>query len=220
MLLSMVGCCVVCRALPAASSIVQICQPSPSCGALLLLFLLGCRPLLLTIASRCLLLFYQASITFAAPVEGWLLRSLPAQQHTNYITRLKMFPVSTSWTYCGLLRVSTCKRMKNLKGCQFFLSTYFVTTLSELIPTYMEECVSATGLTDTSQKIGRHNRMLPTCRDDIRDMLATDRNVCRLRGVANRHKSRDIVSQVQVDPRCCTDTGAVPTMFRIFEDTQ
>ena len=37
-----------------------------------------------------------------------------------------------------------------------------------------------------SQKNGRHNRMSPTCRDDISDMSATDKNVCRLRGVADR----------------------------------
>ena len=30
------------------------------------------------------------------------------QQHTNHITKLKTFPVSTSWTYFDLLRVSTC----------------------------------------------------------------------------------------------------------------
>ena len=38
-----------------------------------------------------------------------------------------------------------------------------------------------------SQKNGRHNRMLPTCWDDISDMSATDKNVCHLRGVADRH---------------------------------
>ena len=115
-LLSMVGCCVICYLSPAALSAVQICQPLLSCGALLTLFLLGRRSLLLTIASRCLLLFYRASIAFAAPVEGWLLRSPPAQQHTNHITKLKTFPVSTSWTYFDLPRVSTCTRMKNLRG--------------------------------------------------------------------------------------------------------
>ena len=102
MLLSMVGCCVVCRPLPAALSAIQICQPPPSCGALLALFPLGHRPLLLTITSRCLSLFYQASIAFAAPVAGWLLRSPPAQQHNDHIKKLKTFPVSTSWTYFDL----------------------------------------------------------------------------------------------------------------------
>jgi hypothetical protein len=57
-LLSMVGCCVICRPLPAALSAVQICQPPPSCGASLMHFLLGRHPLLLTITSRCLSLFY------------------------------------------------------------------------------------------------------------------------------------------------------------------
>ena len=32
--------------------------------------------------------------------------------------------------------------------------------------------------------------MSPTCRDDISDMSATEKNVCRLRGVANRHICR------------------------------
>jgi hypothetical protein len=41
-----------------------------------------------------------------------------------------------------------------------------------------------------SWKIGRHIRMLPTCRDDISDMSATDKNVCHLRGVADRHICR------------------------------
>jgi len=67
------------------------------------LFPLERRPLLLTIASHCLLLFYRASIAFAAPVEGWLLRSPPAQQHTNHITKLKTFPAVTSWTYLTYL---------------------------------------------------------------------------------------------------------------------
>ena len=150
-LLSMVGCCVVCCPLHAALSAVQICQPLPSCSALWTLFLLGCRRLLLTIASCCLSLFYQASIAFAASIEGWLLLSLPARQHTDHITKLKTFPVSTSWTYFDLLRVSTCERIKNLRGSHFFLSLYVVTTSSVLIPTYMYECVLATGLTDTMQ---------------------------------------------------------------------
>jgi len=136
-LLSMVGCCAICRPSPAASSAIQICQPPPPCGALSTLFPLDRCPLLLTIASRCLSLFYQASNAFAAPVEGWLLHSPPPQQHTNHITKLKTFPVSSSWTYFDLLRVSTCKWMLNLSGCQFFLSLYVVTTSSVLIPTYM-----------------------------------------------------------------------------------
>jgi hypothetical protein len=122
MLLSMVGCCVVCRPSPATSSAVQICQSPLSCGVSSTLFPLGRRPLSLTITSRCLLLFYRASIAFAASIEGWLLRSPPTQQHTNHITKLKTFPVSTSWTYFDLLRVSTGKRMLNLRGCQFFFS--------------------------------------------------------------------------------------------------
>ena len=136
-LLLMVGCCVVCRPSPAASSAVQICQSPPSCGASSMLFPLVRHPLLLSIASRCLLLFYREKIAFAAPIEGWLLGSPPAQPHTDNITKLKTFPVSTSWTYFDLLRVSTCERMLNLRGCQFFLSSCVVTTSSILIPTYM-----------------------------------------------------------------------------------
>jgi hypothetical protein len=41
-----------------------------------------------------------------------------------------------------------------------------------------------------SQNIGGQNRMLPMCWADIRDMLATDKNVCCLGGGADRHKSR------------------------------
>ncbi len=41
-----------------------------------------------------------------------------------------------------------------------------------------------------SLKIGRHNRMSLTCRADIVDMLATEKNVCHLRGGADRHKSQ------------------------------
>jgi hypothetical protein len=107
MLLSMVGCCVLCCPLPAALSAVQICQPPPSCD---------CRrfrhwaavPFCLPSPAAVLLLFYRASIAFAAPIDGWLLHSPPTQQHANHITKLKMFPVSTLWTYFDLLRVSTC----------------------------------------------------------------------------------------------------------------
>ena len=40
------------------------------------------------------------------------------------------------------------------------------------------------------RNIGRHKKMSPTCRDDISDMSATDKNVCPLRGEADRHKSQ------------------------------
>jgi hypothetical protein len=46
-----------------------------------------------------LLLFYQASIAFATPVDGWLLHSPSTQQHTDYITKLKRFSFTLSWTY-------------------------------------------------------------------------------------------------------------------------
>ena len=96
--LSPLACCVVRRPDLSAPTVVRCVVDS---------FPLGCRPLLLTIASRCLSLFFRASIAFAAPVAGWLLHSPPAQQHNDHITKLKTFPVSTSWTYFDLLRVST-----------------------------------------------------------------------------------------------------------------
>jgi hypothetical protein len=78
------------------------------------------------------------------------LHSPPTQQHTDHIIKPKRFQFPPSWTYFDLLRVSTCEWMQNLSGCQFFLSSYVVTTSSILIPTYMQECVSAIGLTDTT----------------------------------------------------------------------
>jgi hypothetical protein len=50
-----------------------------------------------------------------------------------------------------------------------------------------------------SRKIGRHNRMSPMCRDDISDMSATDKCVCRLRGVADRHICRHCQPSEKVD---------------------
>jgi hypothetical protein len=186
----MVGCCVVCHLSPAASFGVQICQPLPSWGASLTLFPLGRHPLSLTIPSLCLSLFYRASIAFAAPIAGWLLRSPPAQQHKDHITKLKTFPVSTSWTYFDLLRVSTCKRMKNLRGCHFFLSSYDLISNDSYV--HVGKCVGDTIPRHdfVGKKKGRLKRMSPTCRADIVKMLATDTNVCRLGGVANRHKSQ------------------------------
>jgi hypothetical protein len=57
----------------------------------------GRHTLLLTIASCCSVALFRASITFAfaVHVDGWLLCSLPTQQHTTRITKLKTFPVST-----------------------------------------------------------------------------------------------------------------------------
>ncbi len=106
-LLSMVGCCVVCRPLPAASSAVRICQPPPSCNRRRFRHW-AAVPFCLPSPAAVLLLFYRASIAFAAPVDGWLLHSPLTQQHADHITKLKTFPVSTLWTYFDLLRVSTC----------------------------------------------------------------------------------------------------------------
>ncbi len=93
-LLSMVGCGVVCRPSPTVSSAVPIYQPPPSCD---------CRrfrrraaiPFCLPSPATVLSLFYQASIAFAAPIDGWLLHSPPTQQYTDHTTKPKMFPVST-----------------------------------------------------------------------------------------------------------------------------
>ena len=114
------GCLLCCCPLPAASSDVQICQPPPSCerqhfcrrATIPFCLPLPCRratiPFCLPLPTAVLLLFYRASIAFAAPVDGWLLHSPPTQQHINHITKLKTFPVSTPWTYFDLLRVSMC----------------------------------------------------------------------------------------------------------------
>ncbi len=58
-----------------------------------------------------------------------------------------------------------------------------------------------------SLKIGQHNRMSPTCWSDIVDMSATDKNVCRLRGGADRHKSRYCQPSLQVDHSWTLRTG-------------
>jgi hypothetical protein len=42
--------------------------------------------------------------SLSAPVDGWLLHSLPTQQHTNHITKLKRFqfhPLGLILTYLG-----------------------------------------------------------------------------------------------------------------------
>ena len=48
--------------------------------------------------------------------------------------------------------------------------------------------------------------MSPTCWDDISDMSATDKNVCRLRGVADRH----ICRHCQPSPSSGDARGIVP----------
>jgi hypothetical protein len=55
---------------------------------------LGRRPLLPTIASRCLVALLPSIDCFrCSHCDGWLLHSPPAQQHTNRIIKLKTFPV-------------------------------------------------------------------------------------------------------------------------------
>jgi len=105
--------------------------------------------------------------------------SLPAQQHTDHITKLKTFPVSTSWTYSDLLRVSTCKRMTNLRGCHFFIFVccdYLIST--------------DTGLTDTTptaEKLADIKEFRRHFGTTCLTMSATEKNVCCLKGVADRH---------------------------------
>jgi hypothetical protein len=106
-LLSIVGCCVVCRPSPTASSTVQIYQPPPSCDRRHFCFW-AAVPFCLPSPATVLLLFYRASTAFAAPVDVWLLHSPPTQQHTDHITKLKRIQFPPSWTYFDLLRVSTC----------------------------------------------------------------------------------------------------------------
>jgi hypothetical protein len=64
-----------------------------------------------------------------------------------------------------------------------------------------------------SQKIGRHNRMLSTCRDDISDKSATDKNVCCLRGVADRHICPHCQPSRQ---RCCYCHHRLPCQLRLL----
>jgi len=133
-----VDCWLLCHLLPLTCYVVR--RPNLSASAIVwssMLLPLGRRPLLLTITSRCPVALLPSINHIHRSIKGWLLRSPPAQQHTDHITKLKTFPVSTSWTYFDLLRVNTCERMLNLRRCQFFLSSYDVTTSSLLIPTYM-----------------------------------------------------------------------------------
>ncbi len=63
--------------------------------------------------------------------------------------------------------------------------------LYRFLPTHRKLCRGYDSLTQfCRQKMGRLNRMSPTCRPNIVNMSATDTNVCRLGGVAYRHKSR------------------------------
>ncbi len=73
----------------------------------------------------------------------------------------------------------------NFRMCPYF------NLLTPTIPLSLV-LVSATVSPDTtlSVKKGRLKRMLPTCQANIVDMSATDRDVCCLGGVANRHKPR------------------------------
>ena len=135
-LLLMVGFGVVCRPSPTALSAVRIYQPPPSCDRRRFRRR-AAVPFCLPSPATVLSLFYRASIAFAAPVDGWLLHSPPTQQHTTTSPSRKRFQFPPSWTYFDLLRVSTCEWMQNLRGCQFFLSSYVVTTSSILIPTSM-----------------------------------------------------------------------------------
>jgi hypothetical protein len=45
------------------------------------------------------------STTFTTLINGWLLSSPPAQQHTNWTTKLETFSCSHVWTLFDLLRV-------------------------------------------------------------------------------------------------------------------
>ena len=57
-----------------------------------------------------------------------------------------------------------------------------------------------------SQKIGRHDRLLQTCRAKTRDMSATDKNICCLGGGADRHKSPTL-------PAKCCGCGTMHTLL-------
>jgi hypothetical protein len=101
--------------------------------------------------------------------------------------------------------------MQNLSGYQFFLSLrvccdYLINTDSYV---HVGVCVGNRSHRHDadSQKISRHNRMSPTCRDDISDMSTTDKNVYRLTGAADRHICRHC--QPRVRPRGATNLKAI-----------
>ena len=85
-------------------------------------------------------------------------------------------------------------QLDNYLPSQFFLVFVFVCDYLIKTNSYFHAgaCVSNRSYRHDAdrQKIGWHKRMLPTCRDDIFNMSATDKIVCRLRGGADRHKSR------------------------------
>jgi len=58
--------------------------------------------------------------------------------------------------------------------------------------------VSAIGLTDTTPTAKKLADITECRRDDISDMSATDKNVCRLRGLADRH-----ICRLCQPSRCC-----------------
>ena len=98
-LLLMVGFGVVCRPSPTALSAVRIYQPPPSCDRRCFRRR-AAVPFCLPSPATVLSLFYGASIAFPAPIDGWLLHSPSTQQHTNHITKPKMFPFSTLLAAC------------------------------------------------------------------------------------------------------------------------
>ncbi len=149
------------------------------------------------------------------PIEVWLLCSLPAQQHIDHITKLKTFPVSSSWTCFDSIRKSMClvwvrnslaffcfdlrccETMKNLRGKKKVVNIpIFIVFVYDYI-IYTDSYVHAgVCVGDRShwhyadnKKNGQQNRMSPTCWDDICNMSATYKTVCCLRGGADRHKS-------------------------------
>jgi hypothetical protein len=119
------------------------------------------------------------SLTPLPLVVGCCILRPPSSIPTTSPSR-KRFQFPPSWIYFDLLRVSsTCE----------WICDYLINTDSYV---HVGLCVGNRSHRHDadSRKIGRHNRMSPTCRDDISDMSATDKNVCRLRGVADRHICR------------------------------
>jgi hypothetical protein len=74
-------------------STVHVC-PCHQC-AIVDYFVASRRPLLPTIASRCLVALLPSIDRICHSRRWWWLRLPPAQQHTDHINKLKMFPVST-----------------------------------------------------------------------------------------------------------------------------
>ena len=100
------GCCVTRPLLIVVIVIVFAAAAARSVRRLSIVLLPAAVPFPRPLPAAFLSLLSRKSITFATPVDGWLLCSPPAQQHTHSTTNPKTFSCSHIWTYFDLLRVS------------------------------------------------------------------------------------------------------------------